>query len=81
MVGARSDGYLQARERHRRWPGNRLALVEAVFDVQPDGVLDVAEGFVVRLSLRIAALQFGAVREEAVLVAFDNNGEPIHTHR
>ena len=55
--------------------GDFLAVSEAVFDVQSDGVFDVLNGLFVCVSLAVTALKHGTGNEIAVRIGFDNDGE------
>jgi hypothetical protein len=46
---------------------------DSIFDMQPDGILDVLNGLFVGIALAVAALECRARDEEPVSVAFDDN--------
>ena len=53
--------------------GNFFAVRQAIFDVQPNGVLDVRDRLLVGLPLAVTALEHRASDEIAVLVALNDN--------
>jgi len=80
VEAARSDGDFQTSQCHRRGRGNGLAVVEPVFEMEANSVVDVAERFIIGLALRVASLQFRTVCEEAVAVPFNYDREAIGLH-
>jgi len=52
---------------------NLFAIGEPVFDVQPDGILDIFDGLFVAVSLAVATLEGRARNEVTVRVGFDND--------
>ena len=52
---------------------NLFAIGKPVFDVQPDGILDIFDGFFVAVSLAIAPLEGRARNEVPVRVCFGND--------
>jgi hypothetical protein len=50
-----------------------FALGQAVLDVQLNGVLNVLDGFLVRVALAVAALKRGTGNEVAIGVRFDDD--------
>ncbi len=51
-----------------------------VFEVQPDGVLDVAQSLTVGVSLAVTALERRAGDIEALRIAFDDNRQRVMLH-
>jgi hypothetical protein len=81
-------GSLGIRRKLRRWRGSRRRVRESprpvrktIFDVQPNGVLTVLHGFLVGISLGVAALKSGTGNEVAVGVAFNDDGKRQVPHR
>ena len=52
----------------------------AIFEVQADGILDVAQSLIVGISLGVAALEGRAGDIEALRVAFDDNRQRVVLH-
>ena len=52
-----------------------------ILDVEPDGIPNVADDFLISLPLRVAALKLRAKRKVAVSVLLHDNGEPMPSHR
>jgi len=48
--------------------------------MQPDGILDVAQSFIVGVSLAVTALERRAGEIEALPIAFDDNGQRVVLH-
>jgi hypothetical protein len=55
--------------------GNFFAVSQAIFDVQPDGVLNVRDRLFVGLPLAVTALERRTGDETAVLVALNDDGK------
>jgi flagellar biosynthesis/type III secretory pathway ATPase len=51
-----------------------------VFEVQPDGILDVAQSLIVGVSLAVTALERRAGDIEALRIAFDDNRQRVVLH-
>jgi hypothetical protein len=69
---------LGIRQRFQRWKAHRnlrdfFALGQPILDVQLNGVLNVLDGFLVRVALAVAALKRGTRNEVAIGVRFDDN--------
>jgi hypothetical protein len=52
-----------------------LAVSNAVFDMQADGVLDIFDSLFVGAALAVAALQRGAGNEIAIRISFYDDGK------
>jgi hypothetical protein len=59
------------------WFRNFLLFGEAVFQMKPNSVPDVFEGFFIGIALAVAALEFGTECKIAVLVMLDQNGKTV----